>query len=155
MRYLKQPVKIPEYRMGRSHLDFVCRMRDYWNHYNIDTPPSLGAPRPSSLPHTLSPSSPLSTTITISTSTSSSMNDRDKDDPEHLFLATQRALNDWFDVNASMTLDDVMNLVTALPPPSQRLELTRVLDINTIVQEAELTAAMSVKTESLGVSSSP
>ncbi|NGX45854.1 MAG: Lipoate-protein ligase LplJ [Chlamydiae bacterium] len=29
MRYLQQPKKAPAYRMGRSHLDFLCRLSEY------------------------------------------------------------------------------------------------------------------------------
>lgn len=29
MAYLKQPARAPEYRLARSHTDFVCRMKDY------------------------------------------------------------------------------------------------------------------------------
>ena len=30
MDYLMIPPKIPSYRQGRSHADFLCRLRDYW-----------------------------------------------------------------------------------------------------------------------------
>ncbi|KAM7483325.1 hypothetical protein LguiB_007908 [Lonicera macranthoides] len=29
MAYLKHPKKVPEYRLARGHLDFICRMKDY------------------------------------------------------------------------------------------------------------------------------
>lgn len=29
MAYLKHPARAPEYRLARSHLDFICRMKDY------------------------------------------------------------------------------------------------------------------------------
>lgn len=30
MNYLLMPPKMPIYRQGRSHVDFLCRLRDYW-----------------------------------------------------------------------------------------------------------------------------
>lgn len=32
MDYLLIPPKTPYYRQGRSHQDFLCRLRDYWSH---------------------------------------------------------------------------------------------------------------------------
>ena len=32
MDYLCIPPKMPTYRQGRSHVDFLCRLRDYWAH---------------------------------------------------------------------------------------------------------------------------
>ncbi|KAL9684225.1 hypothetical protein QQ045_021660 [Rhodiola kirilowii] len=29
MSYLKHPAKVPEYRQARSHLEFICKMKDY------------------------------------------------------------------------------------------------------------------------------
>lgn len=29
MAYLKLPKKVPEYRLARSHMEFICRMKDY------------------------------------------------------------------------------------------------------------------------------
>lgn len=34
MDYLSMPPKMPIYRQGRSHRDFLCRLRDYWPHYD-------------------------------------------------------------------------------------------------------------------------
>lgn len=35
MDYLSLPPKIPAYRQGRSHNDFLCRLRDYWPQAHI------------------------------------------------------------------------------------------------------------------------
>ncbi len=32
MDYLAMPPKTPAYRQGRSHAEFLCRLRDYWPH---------------------------------------------------------------------------------------------------------------------------
>lgn len=34
MDYLLMPPKTPTYRQARSHCDFLCRLRDYWPHFN-------------------------------------------------------------------------------------------------------------------------
>jgi len=34
MDYLLIPTKMPAYRQGRSHTDFLCRLSDYWAHPN-------------------------------------------------------------------------------------------------------------------------
>jgi lipoate-protein ligase A len=34
MDYLLMPPKVPIYRQGRSHRDFLCRLCDYWPHSN-------------------------------------------------------------------------------------------------------------------------
>jgi lipoate-protein ligase A len=35
MDYLLVPLKMPAYRQGRSHTDFLCRLRDYWPQHHL------------------------------------------------------------------------------------------------------------------------
>lgn len=35
MDYLFIPAKMPSYRKGRTHSDFLCRLRDYWLHLDL------------------------------------------------------------------------------------------------------------------------
>jgi len=105
MRYLKQPEKVPDYRVGRSHQDFVCRMKEYWQHHDI-TPTTLRS---------------------------------SNDDPELVFKATQLALAQWFNVDATVSLDDVLTMVAKLPPPSQHIEMTQNLNVAELVASLPLT----------------